>query len=479
VDFKLFEREQNELRAFIDENKRVLSDEVAFILDTFLELISHFPEAVREFDLESLHEYLSEKALEFYELLKKDDEREIDAESVLVKKDEIYLFEFSSISLIKGSLTFLYPHMLLEAANYSNFVTLLCRKLQKTETSSITLVGFLDLFYEFSVRCRPKLLKWDIDLIREISRIDFSGKNFAKATLKFESKKRLVRLRHLRVVGVYHYVNFLSLGFTPFIHLAHHQVEIPEELKPFIEIENHPARRQRGFQVFRLFLFPLGLEHELSSRLKESGMTGKLSEYYLQYNWDSLIQTKTGKWRWDLKFSDLKTRASPDSCKYDHLFFTGKRESITPGFVTYLDTVHRLESIKSEDLVIKTGFNKRTLLKFNKKAIEEKFVLSFLRISRIGLGAYYQVCFENTDINQQLARFLESLPKVRVAKSKDFFRYILFLPLVAVKRLNHRLNTGEKQGEFEIISKESSFGPKSIQSGVNLKQVWQTTKKMG
>ncbi|MFW9990542.1 MAG: hypothetical protein ACFFD4_00650 [Candidatus Odinarchaeota archaeon] len=470
---ELFEREREELTGLLAVKKRVFDGEVTTILETFLEMLSNFPMSVVEFDLAALQEFMAEKAENFYRQFKSRQEKREDADRVLIVQDKIYIFEISSISLNYGSLSLFYPYMLVRVANYSKFILLLCQRLKKSEISRVTLVDFLKLFYELSVRCRPNLTKWDLDLMRELTAIDFSKVDYATIARKYDNKKRFVRLKRLRVMAFYHNVNFSVLGLVPYIHLADHKERIPEDLKPFIEIENWPAGRKRGFRVFRLFLLPIEQEREWVACLKELGETGKINEWYSRYNLDTLTRTKTGGWKWELDFSDLNKRSIDECGKYNYYLGHQQLVNVTDRFINYLEAVHKRGSMKTSELAFTTDISEHTIKKYHKRSLEESCILPELFISRINLDSYYQLCFKKNELNWPLVAFLETFPKIKAMKSEEFYRYLLFLPRVATNKLNDRLIAGEEKNEFTILSKEIiSFDARTIDKGVDLCHAW-------
>ncbi|MHA2331471.1 MAG: hypothetical protein ACXAEU_05545 [Candidatus Hodarchaeales archaeon] len=478
----LFEREQEELRRFLKEERNYLDDEVSTILETFLEMVSDFPEAVRDIDfsLEELREYMAEKAEEFYEKFKKTEDTKEGKENVKIEKDSIYIYEYSSIFLVQGMINLLYPYMLVRAANYLNFVHLLCNGLRRLE-HQIEFTDFLEIFDTLYTRCKPKLLKWDIDIIEGITKLDFTKNDYFKIVKKYEKNPRFIRLKHLGIPGFFTAINFPAIGLIPYMHLAHHATEVPDDLKPFIEGECHPGKRKHGYQVFRVFLLPLKLEKALIPLLRECGtIFGEIDEWYNRYNLDSLTRTGSGTWKWKIDSSSLANQARTDYSKFHYLIKMLEPEKITTKFVSYLEVIHSQGFARISDLSIITGISLHTLKKFQKKAVNGKFVLPDVQISRLGLSSYYQVCFRNTRDNQQLVKLFEMLPRVRVMKSNEFYRYLLFLPAVVAKKINSWLIEKEEQGEFEIISRQpiSYLEAKSIYKGVNLSRTWKMMEKI-
>jgi hypothetical protein len=125
--------------------------------------------------------------------------------------------------------------------------------------------------------------------------------------------------------------------------------------------------------------------------------------------------------------------------------------------------------VNDEDMSIRTGISEHTVRKYRHRALQDDFVIPYWLVSQIGLDNYYQVCIQNTDCNQRLVSFFDTLPKVKVMKSKEFCRYLLFLPAEAIEKLKRNLKIGEKKGEFEIIwRRDLSIDSKTIVEGVNL-----------
>ena len=121
----------------LTDKRSSMDEEVIEIIETFIDLLNSFPVAVRKFDLEELHEYMAEKAEDFYTEFKgraKHGENE-----VRLEKDVVYIYSYSSIVLVLGTHLLLYPFMLVTGANYHDLIPLLCRELKKTQYLTLTI----------------------------------------------------------------------------------------------------------------------------------------------------------------------------------------------------------------------------------------------------------------------------------------------------------------------------------------------------
>ncbi|MHA2333586.1 MAG: hypothetical protein ACXAEU_16300 [Candidatus Hodarchaeales archaeon] len=469
----MYEQEREVLVKFLDQKRSNLADEVVIILNTLLELISNYTGAVKEFDLQELHEFIANKAEEFYKRFRGDNLNT----SVKIVKDEIYVYHYSSISFKYSSLTFLYPFMLVRLANYRNFVQLLCRRLEKVDARKISLVTFIDVYSKLLSRSKPKIDAWDMKLLKELANFNFCKKNWHVTFIGFENNKRFLRLKHLGVQSLYYDVNFPSLGLVPYIHLADSKIRIPVDLKTFIELEDHPAKKKKNYKIFRLFLLPNKIERKLTPVLRDLGTLGKLEEWYVKYNWDRLIQTTRHTWKWKVDFSNLRPDNVADFNRFDLIRET-KPEKITNKFISYLEGVHQLKSINSPNLSLMTGISELAVQKYTQKATSRNIIMPYWLFSKLGCDNYYQVCIRNSEYNQRLVQFLESLPKVKVMKSSTFHSYLLFLPAVEVTRLNKRLIIEEKNEGVDILwRRDVTFSPDSIMNGVNLIKTFEMNEK--
>jgi hypothetical protein len=467
TESKTFGYEREELMKILSDRQLKLEDSVVEIINTFQEMITLFVKPVQELDMgnNALREYMAEKAEDYYDRFRAEEGNDL----LKIEKNPVFIFDWSSISLIKDSVTLLYPYMLLAAANYHNFIPLLCRKLRKLQ--QVGLNEFFNVFYNLSQRLKPKLTKWDVDFIKNLVKICQNKENYPKIVVKYRSKKRYKRLNYLRVLGFYYAVNFSAIGLVPYMHLAHHKTEIPENLKPFLEFESHPStKKQRGFQVFRQFLLPVEMEEEWSRKLTDLGITAKLLEGYYSYNLDSLIQTSIGTWKWDIDL--LKAIKNPNQGRYDFIIKTVLDLKVTPKFIDYLESIHQMGTAGIEDIRITTGISPHITKRFQKKALDEKFILPDLFLSQIGLNSCLQLCINPK--NQELfIDLLEKLPKVKIMKSKELHRYLIYLPIPVRKRLEKLLP------EEGIISKEViSLSTKSIKLGVNLPRAWELKEEI-
>ncbi|MHA2298089.1 MAG: hypothetical protein ACXAEU_05120 [Candidatus Hodarchaeales archaeon] len=137
--------------------------------------------------------------------------------TVTIEKNVYYIYDYSSISLVQGSITLLYPFMLPGAANYRNFIPSLCRRLRKLDPP-ISLEAFFETFYELYIRGKPNLVKRDMEFLKKVSGLAIdSWDSYRKIVSKFAKTKRYYRLKHLRVLGLYFTVNFPALGLIPYM----------------------------------------------------------------------------------------------------------------------------------------------------------------------------------------------------------------------------------------------------------------------
>jgi hypothetical protein len=434
----------------LDEIKshRDIVIEIVEIIECWIELLEKYPEAVNEMNLKVLSEFMVEKAGLFYNNFEERSKKVITSDKVSVKKDAVYFYHFHSISLVLGRQTLLYPFMLVTGANYAGLIKNLCKKIEIT----MSFDEFINEFIEQRESGVPRLLKRDIEFIKETTSHQFtSRKEFYEFIRSRRNKKRIIRLGRLSVLGNYQAVNFPTLGLIPYMSLTESTGQVPDDLVPYINFENYPSKRERNIKVFRLFLVPVEKEEEWVEILSRMGRTGKLKEHYIVYNWKSLIRTRKGKWKWKLDFQDLKTNPGTPHGKFNFISLAKRIERITPNFQKFISTIYDTDQANPQELAAITGISKRTAYDYFNKFVDEKIILPHWQVSRIGLDALYQVFFENKESNKSLAEFLESLPKTMVMRSKEFCRFLIFLPSAAIERFIHVLRIDEENDEFETI----------------------------
>ncbi|MFW9995665.1 MAG: hypothetical protein ACFFD4_26740 [Candidatus Odinarchaeota archaeon] len=469
----LFENEQAILAEFIKKNKYRFDDDLKEVIKTLLDLITRFPGAVNNFDDQELQDYLFKMAKRFHSRYKEN----YRAGAIRIEKDDIYFYRFASVSIIYRSMIFLYPFTLIGFVNYLNFVSQACNELEKIEGRDITLDDFLAVYFALLPKAKPKLGKWDIELLKALSKFDFSDKYYYNKMQSFLAKKRCYRLINLQVLNLLYTVNFPLINLIPYVHLSSSQTDIPPHMTPFIEYEYHPmTEKKQEYQVFRLFLIPEKLEDEFFPDLRELGTTGKCNEWYVCYNWNSLRQTQKGNWKWDLNLSSLEVRSDPDQGRFDLISGTssGSTSPVKDQFIEFLEVVHKYYNVNTFDISTRTGINEWKVNEYRQRAVDEKIVMAYWSITQIGIDSIYQVCFKNVLVNQKLAKFLDSLPKVSAMKSDKFCRYMLFLPPAALRSLKSWLYRGEKNGDFEILCRnEFRLDYRAIRRGVNLVEVFE------
>lgn len=453
------------LQRLLEEKREFLSREVLTVLETLVELLVSYPEAVREFNLAGLHEYMAGKAGKFHDRYREH------GDGAVIEKDNVYLYRYASVTITYRAVVHLYPLMLVSAVNYSNLVSYLCRELQKKGEEMITLETFLDTYYGLSRRCKPKLEKRDIKLLKELSKFDFSNKHYFRKLQGYEAKKRFQKLAYLGVVSLYHVINFPALGLEQYIHLAPGKASIPAIMKPFIEYEYHAEKKGKDYQVFRLFLVPETVASEWVPVLRELGTAGKVTEWYVSYNWNRYYQNTEYNWKWRLEFEELTVPKNVDTDRFDQTAGTRPRP-LTSGFLTYLEAVHQLHSVNDSDIAARTGTSEHTIVKYRRRALAERAVLPYWNIGSTGLDSHYMVCFDNSETNDHLARFLDTLPTVKAMKSREFSRYLLLLPAFEAYKLNKRLLQGEQEGEFTVSwRRKVTADDLTVRYGVDLKQL--------
>ncbi|MFW9995598.1 MAG: hypothetical protein ACFFD4_26405, partial [Candidatus Odinarchaeota archaeon] len=350
VNRDFFEEDKEVVKSFIEKNQYKLDVLVLEVMNTLLEMLDCFPEAVQKYDLEKLHDFMSEKAENLFTLFDTTGNQDLELQII---KEPAYMFRYVSVSIIHRSRTILYPLELVRIGNYNNFIPLLCNELERTITDRITLISLVDSIFELYRRCKVKLNKYNIKVIQKALNLVSSKKQHElfRYFRGLGQNKHFNRLTGLGVLCIYQTINFPVLGLVPYMHLAHHKTIIPDELQAFIEIENHPGIKQ-SYQVFRLFLLPKERETEWSKSLEELGITGKIDEWFTSYNWHSLKQTTRFTWKWNLNgFTDLNPYPTEFYHKFD-LIRPIRIQKMTEIQANYLETVHQLESANSEDVAI-------------------------------------------------------------------------------------------------------------------------------
>ncbi|MFW9994470.1 MAG: hypothetical protein ACFFD4_20670 [Candidatus Odinarchaeota archaeon] len=461
----MFEEEIDQLESLLKvlKSKKNTDDEVLTIVETWIEMLTRFPEAVAEIDLGTLHEFMAEKSEQFYEQFKCDNGFNI-GEEIVIEQNATYIYHWASISLIKGPITQLYPFMLVRASNYSGFIEAFCNRLKSVRES---FKSFFNIFIALNQSGKPKLSEYDIKLIKEGISLEFqSRKQYNEVTRKFLRKKNLQRLVNLKVVAFFHAVNFSPLGLVPYIHLANDQALLPENFKPFVEKQFGRPR------MYRLFLLPIEKEKEWADSLNQLGKGGKLEEWSYHYSLDLLKFKNDGSWEWELDFPILGTNHQT-SQKFDLLAKCERPKRLTPGLVSFLDAVHRYESATPEEIAAITGLSSSTAWTYFYIGFDSKIILPYWHIGRIGLDSYYQILFKNDLVNQKLEKFLEGFPKVMIMKSENICLFTLYLPVTAIEKLENFLKTGEEEKSFSILAKGSLLIDQiSIDKGVKLDRLW-------
>ncbi|MFW9996965.1 MAG: hypothetical protein ACFFD4_33290, partial [Candidatus Odinarchaeota archaeon] len=214
----MYKKEISVIKSFIKEKSIIAVDEVISIFYTLEELLFHYPKEVNEFDLAGLLEFMSGKAKEFYDRFK----NKSGEGKTRIEKNPVYLFEFGSITLYNISVPLLYPLILISLPHYQNSIHLLCQRLGKN--NKITLVDFLENYIKIFGRCRPKIDKWDVRLLKEIASFDFSQKNYYRKLMKYEGvhykgHKRYKKLIYLQILSLYYAVNYPLLNLIPCLYL--------------------------------------------------------------------------------------------------------------------------------------------------------------------------------------------------------------------------------------------------------------------
>ncbi|MHA1166815.1 MAG: hypothetical protein ACTSP4_11325 [Candidatus Hodarchaeales archaeon] len=462
-----FHSELEDIRKILMKEESRLSEEVKIILKTCYTMMQHYPAAVRNFDLAKLHKFMAKNAQDFYNSFKPENIGIDGGNDVIIVNDVFYSYKYSSISFIFGTRVLLYPFMLL-SVNYINFTSHLYEKIKKE--TEISLLTFLEIFYELYIKGKPKLTKRDITFFKKIMKVSFDNiSEYSDFIRKYERTRRFNRLKYFRVLNLVHTINFPAIGLDPYIHLAPATIEIPDDIKNFIEVESQPAGKKKNHRIFRIFLLPKSQSNTLSRRLERIGVTGGIVEWYRSYNWHFLTQTRKFKWKWRMKFDDLNSYQFDANGRFDLFQNITSVRSISSGFLSYLDAIHRTGTGNPNDLAVKTGLTVQSIYRFHKKALSQKIIIPEIVITKIGLPVFYQVCFKNIHKNRILIDYFNSFPKIKAIISKELCRYLLFLPPMYDIRLKKLLTNEEKHYDYEILSQyRINLGSKSIESGVDL-----------
>jgi len=203
------------------------------------------------------------------------------------------------------------------------------------------------------------------------------------------------------------------------------------------------------------------------------GILNEVEEWFIKYDFSSLRQTTEKSWKWDLELDDLE-KTGEKGVIFNRMTSIDPTSKITPAFLTYLEAIHRLSSIENDDLAAFTGINKHTVVNYQQKALNEQFILPYWLVSKIGIDHYYQLFISNTTTNSQLISFIESLPKVIAMKSKEYIRYLLYLPPAAMNKFDKRMARGIEEREFDVLAKQRIvLDRRTIVEGVNIAEIYQ------
>jgi len=466
-----FRKEFEELTSLMENKKQNMSSEVEFMIETFIELLNLFPDAVKMFNLDILHEYLTVKAEEFYKLYK---DRCNDQKFIKIIMDSVYSFSYASVSLVPSSnpeRLLLFPYMLVSASNYQNFVSKLCKRFRKVEI--IDLESFFNIYFSLYTHCKPKITKFDVKLIKKvISSSCETRKDYFRTVNRFKRGKRYKRLSRLGILVIFHEINFLSIGLKPYSSVLPKQTRVPEILKPYIEMEIPFVSKEKDQRIFRFFLLPSSKESFLSNELRDLGLSSRIVERYYKISMDSLIQTSQRTWQWAIDFDSEQFQVN-NRVKFDLLAEVQTKSILSPRFYSYLEVVHKFQSVNADDLSIKTGIHPRTIRRFTKISLDRNYIIPMWYINHIGLDGLYQIVIDNNSINEQFRKIINRIPKISVLKSEDFTRYLFFLPQSVITRLEKKLNTLEQEGRNEFLIKgRILLNNNTIERGVNLKKVF-------
>ncbi|MFW9993420.1 MAG: hypothetical protein ACFFD4_15355 [Candidatus Odinarchaeota archaeon] len=477
-----FAKEFNELEYFLFTRKDDLDDGVIEILTTFVELLDLYSDAVNGFNSygfnTELQDFMAEKAELFYRKFEPYYSEKDAGSRICLKRDVVYIYEFSSITInIKSSWSILYPFSLLTGANYWNFIPDLCRKLTKKE-GKITLLDFIEEFFDLQRKGTPKLCKRDIELLKKMTSEPLGSREELERFKKRNKSKRHWRLTSLGVWGCPYRINFPAIGLVPYFHLSKNDiVDIPSEMEKYIESEHKLGKQHRGF-LFRLFLLPADKENVLADELTKLGPTGRIAEIYHSHNWDAFERSARGKLRWNIDFSPLESGniSLPQERHVYNLLVNKDKQGMSPGLVTLLNEIHgQTGLVHPKNLVSRTGLSLNTVREYIRRSLDQQIILPYLSFSKIGLDTFYAVIFENKPVNQYMTNFFDSLPRVKVMKTDRFSRYLLFLPETRVKKLDRLLKNLEERKEIEMLVRCEINTRDVIKEGtVDLYQLWES-----
>ncbi|MHA1449925.1 MAG: hypothetical protein ACTSP4_10945 [Candidatus Hodarchaeales archaeon] len=461
---ELFSEEKNVLYNFITDNKDIFTNEILEMMKSWLQLLEKYPEEVRDIDLARLHDYMVQKSEYFFEKYgnRKD--------GIKIEKNRVFIYEFQSISIIYGSITLLYPFMFLYASNYWKFAQVFIKKMKKQCTNNtLDLKNFLSSFWEIlQKKSKIKLGSRDIALIKKLTKLSLEKRyDYRRIFRKFENTKQFQKLSYLHLLAIFHSINFQSLGLFPYMNITDHRFEFPRSLTPFVE------QRLGKNQIFRLLLFPKKYEKQWCSELQNIGITSKLRRWEILYNWNSLSLSVRGlcKWKIDpfdksgLFLSNIERSRSNNKLYSD----SNQYGRITNGFIRFIDAVRQIERVHPPTLSVYTGMSETTIKGFIREALDNKVILPVWLFSRMNLNTILQICLYDDDLNLNLIKYFELLPKVKVMKSEAFLRYLLFLPTVYAIKLEKLLRNENKTGNIRLIQLEKiSYGSEVIDKGTNL-----------
>ena len=142
-----------------------------------------------------------------------------------------------------------------------------------------------------------------------------------------------------------------------------------------------------------------------------------------------------------------------------------------------MDTIHRSGTVVAEELALITGKSTRTIKKYLSTALDANVIIPSWLIERIGLNNLYQIIIENKTINHKLAKYLEILPKVYVMKSREMSRYLVYLPSVAMKKLEHHIVDVESKNGAEILWRGEIDADSSYTRRVDIKEICELMEK--
>ncbi|MHA1168010.1 MAG: hypothetical protein ACTSP4_00935 [Candidatus Hodarchaeales archaeon] len=470
---ELFSEEKNVLYQFIADNKDILTDETLEMMKVWLQLLEKYPEEVRDIDLVRLHNYMAEKSEYFYEKFgNRTDE-------IKIEKDRVIIFDFQSISLIFGSIIILYPFIFLYASNCWKFVQIFIRKLRKQPVNNqIDLTDFISSFWEvFQGKSKVKLGNKDIALIKELSNLNLGTRNeYIRIFRRYQNTKRFQRLNYLYIVAIFHSINYQSLGLIPYMNITNHRFEFPRTLTPFIE------QKLGKRDIFRLILIPSQYEKQWCSELQNIGMTSKLNSWDILYNWNSLSLSARGLCKWKIDPFDISNLILPNnenSSSHSKLYYNSDPyDRITTGFIRFVNAVHQIERVHPPTLSVYTGMSEITIKGYTRDALDNKVILPVWLFSRMNLNTILQICLYNEDLNSNLIKYFELLPKVKIMKSEAFSRYLLFLPSLYATKLEKFLRNENKTGNIRIIQLEKiPYGSEVIDKGTDLLKLWKLLNK--